>query len=220
MTFFRKKTTGSITEIPLENMLRAQIVSRGIKDKRTLDAFRKNPRHLFVDDTLKSKAYDDYPMPIGEGQTISQPYMVALMVELLELKGGEKVLEIGAGSGFMTAILATLAKKVISIERIESLADQARLKLDNMGFKNIDIITANGTEGYGPEAPYDAIIVSAAPETLPQELLNQLKNNATLVIPVGMRFSQTLYAIKRKGDEFQKNAVCSCVFVPLVDNGN
>lgn len=197
-------------------MVEEQLISRGIKDKRVLDAFRKVPRHEFVSKELKDSAYIDSPLPIGEGQTISQPYMVALMTECLCLKGQERVLEIGTGSGYQTAILAELAKEVYSVERIEILALRARQTLEILGYKNIKIKIDDGTLGWPEFSPYEGIIVTAAAPKVPPPLIEQLKDGGLLVIPLNGRFSQILTVIEKTKDKLKVNEVCSCVFVPMI----
>lgn len=197
-------------------MVETQLVRRGILDRRVLAAMGNVPREKFVAQDLEKDAYGDYPLSIGEGQTISQPYMVAIMTECLELKGTEKILELGTGSGYQTAILAELAQLVISIERIPSLADQARLRLIQLGYKNIQVIAADGTLGYPTEQPYDGIIVTAGAPKIPDTLVNQLKPGGRLVIPVGTKFSQTLTIVEKKDKGYKSRGVLGCVFVPLL----
>lgn len=197
-------------------MVETQLVRRGILDRRVLAAMGNVPREKFVAQNLEKDAYSDYPLSIGEGQTISQPYMVAIMTECLELKGTEKVLELGTGSGYQTAILAELALSVISIERIPVLADQARLRLVQLGYKNIQVIAADGTLGYPAEQPYDRIIVTAGAPKIPETLVNQLKPGGKLVIPVGSKFSQTLMLIEKVEKGYTSKGVLGCVFVPLL----
>ncbi|MGE4357496.1 MAG: protein-L-isoaspartate(D-aspartate) O-methyltransferase [Candidatus Omnitrophota bacterium] len=199
-----------------QKMVNDQLLSRGIKDKRVIEAFLKVPRHKFVSENNITEAYDDHPLPIGEGQTISQPYMVALMTECLDLKGEEKVLEIGTGSGYQTAILAELALEVYSIERFSSLAEKARLALTDLGYKNIKIKIGDGTLGWEEFAPYDRIIVTAGAPEIPPPLILQLKENGRLVIPLGDSFSQVLTVIEKIGNRIKKEEICGCVFVPLV----
>jgi protein-L-isoaspartate(D-aspartate) O-methyltransferase len=199
-----------------EMMVQTQLIPRGIRDERVLSAMRKVPRHLFVPDYLQEEVYGDYPLPIGEGQTISQPYMVALMTQCLELKGPEKVLEIGTGSGYQTAILAELAEKVYSIERIELLASGARKVLVELGYKNIFIRVGDGTLGWPEEAPFDRIMVTAGAPKIPFSLTEQLPEGGKLAIPVGSSFSQTLTVVEKKGGKLETREICSCVFVPLL----
>ena len=197
-------------------MVEVQLISRGIKDKRVLDAFRKVPRHEFVPKELIDSAYIDSPLPIGEGQTISQPYMVALMTECLCLKGEEKVLEIGTGSGYQAAILAELAKEVYSIERIEILTLRATEILESLGYKNIKVKTGDGTLGWLEFSPYEGIIVTAAAPKVPLPLIEQLKDGGFLVIPLNGRFSQILTVIEKTKDKLRVSEVCGCVFVPMI----
>jgi len=197
-------------------MVKDQLISRGIKDKRVLAAMEKVPRHLFVPAHLQSSAYDDMAMPIGEGQTISQPYMVAIMTELLELKGTEKVLEVGTGSGYQAAILSELASVVITVERVKTLADKAQEHLKELGYNNVRVVSGDGTEGCTAEAPFDGIIVTAGCPDIPQPLIDQLKDGGRLVIPVGDRYSQILTRVIKKGNKIEKEYSIGCVFVPLI----
>ncbi|MCS7232907.1 MAG: protein-L-isoaspartate(D-aspartate) O-methyltransferase [Synergistetes bacterium] len=197
-------------------MIKEQIEARGLKDEKILNVMRKVPRHLFVPQAYLSESYDDHPLPIGEGQTISQPYMVALMTSLLDLKGDERVLEIGTGSGYQTAILAELAKEVFSIERIESLAKSAEERLKALGYKNVRIKVGDGSLGWEEYAPYDAIIVTAAAPKVPSPLTKQLKVGGRIVIPIGDRFFQNLHRYVKKGEEtLEGHDFGGCVFVPL-----
>ena len=177
-----------------EMMVKNQIERRGIHDERVLQAMREIPRHLFIPENLQNVAYEDRPLPIGEGQTISQPYIVALMTELLQLNGNEKVLEIGTGSGYQAAILSSLTKEVYSIEIIRSLAVRAEKKLLKMKYNNITVKLGDGYEGWSEHAPFDAIIVTAAPDKIPRALINQLKLGGKMVVPVGA-YSQELKLI-------------------------
>jgi len=197
-------------------MVEEQIVSRGIKDPRVIAAMKKAPRHLFVEEALQSQAYSDHPLPIGEKQTISQPYMVALMTEALQLKEKEKVLEIGAGSGYQTAILAELAEKVFSIERIRSLAIKARQLLYELGYFNVEIKIFDGTHGWMEEAPFDAIIVTAGAPDIPQPLLDQLAIDGRLVIPVGDAYAQDLMRVTKTKEGIKKEELGGCRFVKLI----
>ncbi|MFH1460778.1 MAG: protein-L-isoaspartate(D-aspartate) O-methyltransferase [Candidatus Omnitrophota bacterium] len=199
-----------------KKMVEFQLMARGIKDTRVLDVFLKIPRHEFVPEELIKSAYEDCPLPIGNGQTISQPYMVALMTELLGLTGREKVLELGTGSGYQTAVLAELAKEVYSIERIKKLSKAAWEQLQRFNYSNVKLEVGDGSLGWAEFAPYDAIIVTAsAPET-PKILIEQLKDNGRLVIPVGGRFSQELLLIEKEPGEIKTHEICGCVFVPLL----
>ncbi len=197
-------------------MVGEQIVSREIKDPRVIAAMKKVPRHLFVEEALQGQAYSDHPLPIGEKQTISQPYMVALMTEALALKGKEKVLEIGAGSGYQTAILAELAEKVFSIERIRSLAIRARQLLYDLGFFNVEIKIFDGTHGWMEEAPFDAIIVTAGAPDIPHPLLDQLAIDGRLVIPVGDTYAQDLIRVTKTKEGIKKEDLGGCRFVKLI----
>lgn len=197
-------------------MVEEQIISRGIKDPRVIAAMKKVPRHLFVEEALQSQAYNDHPLPIGEKQTISQPYMVALMTEALQLKEKERVLEIGAGSGYQTAILAELAEKVFSIERIRSLAIKARQLLYELGYYNIEIKIFDGTYGWVEEAPFDAIVVTAGAPDIPQPLLEQLAMGGRLVIPVGDAYVQDLIRVTKTEEGIKKEDLGGCRFVKLI----
>lgn len=197
-------------------MVEEQIISRGIKDPRVISAMKKVPRHLFVEEALQSQAYSDYPLPIGEKQTISQPYMVALMTEGLLLTGKEKVLEIGTGSGYQTAILAELCEKVFSIERIRSLAVKARKLLYELGYFNVEVRISDGTAGWVEESPFDGIIVTAGAPNIPEPLYSQLKIGGRLIIPIGDAFSQDLYRITKKEDGIVKENLGGCRFVKLI----
>jgi protein-L-isoaspartate(D-aspartate) O-methyltransferase len=197
-------------------MVDIQIVSRGIYDEATLNAFRSVPRHLFVEEALWNQAYNDYPLPIGEGQTISQPYIVALMTQSLALKAGDRVLEIGTGSGYQTAILAEIAAEVFSVERIEGLAARAGQLLGTLGYGNVHIRVDDGTQGWIEQCPFDAIIVAAGSPDVPQPLVDQLKDGGRLVIPVGGRASQELIKVVKDGNEIVRNNLGSCRFVKLI----
>jgi len=206
-----------IYAIARERMVREQIETRGIKDPRVLAVMRKIPRHLFVDKALWSQAYNDYPLPIGEGQTISQPYIVALMTASLELKGTEKVLEIGTGSGYQTAILAELAQSVFTLERSRTLMERAKSTLDHLGYFNVAYKVGDGTIGWPELAPFQAIIVTAAAPDVPFPYIEQLDKGGRLVIPVGDRSGQMLYKITKLTDgTLQKEGLCGCRFVPLI----
>ena len=198
-------------------MVEGQIIARGIKDRRVIEAMLKLPRHIFVEEAMASQAYNDKPLPIGEKQTISQPYMVALMTELLELTGKEKVLEIGTGSGYQAAVLATLADRVYTIERIRPLALKARKSLDSLGLLNVNIKISDGTVGWREEAPFDAILVTAGAPDIPRELVDQLAANGKLVIPVGDLYEQTLVRITKRedGSTIRENSI-GCRFVKLI----
>jgi protein-L-isoaspartate(D-aspartate) O-methyltransferase len=187
-------------EIARRRMVEAQVIARGIRDRRVIEAMQKIPRHLFVEEAMAAQAYNDNPLPIGEKQTISQPYIVALMSELLELKGKEKVLELGTGSGYQAAVLAVLAERVCTMERIRPLAMRARKVLDGLGLLNVNIRVGDGTCGWEEEAPFDAILVTAGAPEIPDTLVAQLAVGGRLVLPVGDQFSQTLVRIVKQQD--------------------
>jgi protein-L-isoaspartate(D-aspartate) O-methyltransferase len=197
-------------------MVEEQITSRGTKDARLIAAMKKIPRHLFVEEALQSQAYTDHPLPIGEKQTISQPYMVALMTEALLLTGKEKVLEIGTGSGYQTAILAELSEKVFSVERIRSLAIRARKLLYELGYFNVEIKIFDGTFGWTAESPFDAIVVTAGSPDVPQPLIDQLAIGGRLVIPVGDAFVQDLFRVTKTEEGIRKEDLGGCRFVKLI----
>lgn len=199
-----------------ERMVREQIEARGVRDERVLKAMRDLPRHFFVPPDLVREAYQDNPLPIGSGQTISQPYMVAWMTELLALKGGEKVLEIGTGSGYQAAILGRLARKVFSMEKHETLALQARERLGLLGIENVEVLVGDGSAGLPGEAPFDAIIVTAGAPSVPRPLEEQLADGGRLVIPVGPSGMQELTLVTREGERLKRKEEGGCVFVPLV----
>lgn len=197
------------------DMVERQIAARGVRDPRVLEAMRAVPRHLFVSPAEADSAYDDRPLPIGSGQTISQPYVVAFMAEQLRLTGKEKVLEIGTGSGYSTAILASLAGKVYSIEIRPELSLEAKERLLKLGVKNVELRAADGYRGWPEQAPFDAILVTAAPEKVPPPLLEQLSASGRMVIPVGA-FYQELKVIKRQGGGYTEKSVLPVRFVPFV----
>ena len=200
-----------------KRMVEKDISPRGLKDQRVLDAMLKVPRHLFVSEAQRMSAYEDHPLPIGEGQTISQPYIVALMTEALQLTGSETVLEIGTGSGYQTAILAELAARVYSIERIPSLTGRARKVLDSLGYKNVLVKLSDGTMGWDEYAPYDRILVTAGAPSVPEPLVDQLVPGGILVIPVGSNSLQELVRVtKREDGSVKEDRMGSCVFVRLV----
>jgi len=199
-----------------QKMLESQIRARNVRDPRVLEALRKVPRHLFVEEALRDRAYLDKALPIGEKQTISQPYMVAAMSEALELRGEERVLEIGTGSGYQTAILAELAESVFSVERIADFVPAARRRLEALGHYNVLIKVGDGTIGWSEHAPYDGILVTAAAPQVPRPLLEQLKVGGRLVVPMGAEDSQTLMRISRQEDGFQEEALGECRFVKLI----
>lgn len=197
-------------------MVRTQLIPRGIRDKRVLFAMGKVPRHLFVDEPIRHRAYDDCALSIGDGQTISQPYMVAVMTELLELKGDERALEIGTGSGYQTAVLAGLAKEVYTVERHGSLSMQAMKTLDRAGYGNIHFRVGDGTLGWPEESPFQAIIITAGAPEIPKPLIEQLDEGGIIVIPVGDRFGQRLLKAKKLNGELQGEYHTPCTFVPLL----
>lgn len=197
-------------------MVRTQLIPRGIKDERVLRAMRKVPRHLFVDESIQYKAYEDMALQISEEQTISQPYMVAIMTELLALKGNEKVLEIGTGSGYQAAVLAELAKEVYTIERFGALAQRAREIFRSLGYVNIYDKVGDGTLGWPEEAPFDRIMITAGTPKIPDPLIQQLSQGGIIVAPVGERFSQQLLKVKESGGRLSEEYHTPCVFVPLV----
>ena len=197
-------------------MVSEQLQRRGILDPRVLRAVGKVPRHLFVDEALVGRAYGDHPLPIGDGQTISQPYMVALMTEALELHGHERVLEIGTGCGYQTAVLAEVCGKVFSVERLKSLADRATRRLDSLGYYNVLVRVADGSLGWKEEAPFDAILVAAAAPTIPQALVDQLAPKGRLIVPVGDVYTQSLRKGVREEAGMRWSDLGGCVFVKLV----
>ena len=202
-----------------KKMVDAQIRSRGVRDERVLRAMEKIPRHLFVDEGLIDQAYSDSPLPIGEKQTISQPYIVAIITEALELKGSEKVLELGTGSGYQAAILAELADRVFTIERIALLAQKARKLLESLNYYNVVIRVGDGTYGWREESPFDAIAVSAGSPSIPRTLVEQLAIGGRLVIPVGDRYSQNLIKLTRLSEnpnDVKKEDLGGCRFVNLI----
>ena len=204
--------------IAREKMVAEQLVKRGIKDPRVLAAMRKVPRHVFVDEALATRAYGDYPLPIGEKQTISQPYMVALMTEALAPGPKDRVLEIGTGSGYQTAILAELCSKVFSVERIRVIAERAEKTLKELGYSNFLIRVGDGSKGWKEEAPFNGILVTAGAPGVPKVLEQQLTDGGGLIIPVGDEFSQSLIKIVRDKDEFHHHDLTGCVFVKLIGN--
>jgi protein-L-isoaspartate(D-aspartate) O-methyltransferase len=202
--------------IARERMVRNQLIPRGIKDPRVLEVMGKIPRHLFIEEALLGEAYNDHPLPIGHKQTISQPYIVALMTEALDLTGDEKTLEIGTGSGYQTAILAELSYKVYTIERIRPLMVKARTILAELGYTNILFKAFDGTLGWKEHAPYDAIMVTAGAPRVPHPLRDQLADGGRIVIPVGNRFSQELVKLTREGENFVEENLGGCRFVDLL----
>jgi len=197
-------------------MVESQIMNRGILNEKLLEIMKQVPRHLFVSKSMISAAYDDHPLPIGHGQTISQPYMVAIMTDILELKGDEKVLEVGAGSGYQAAILSKLAKKVVTVERVKELAERTKKLLKKYKYENVKVIHGDGTKGYEKNAPYNAIIVTAAAPKIPNKLIEQLAENGRIVAPIGPRWHQELIRIKKTNGKLEKDYFGGCIFVPLI----
>ncbi len=197
------------------HMVQEQLVKRGLADPLVLAAMGRVPRHLFVEESLRDRAYDDHPLPIGEGQTISQPYMVALMAETLKLAEGEKVLEVGTGSGYLTAVLAEQGVQVCSIEFSERLAEHARIALQALGYHSVTVHIGDGTLGWPAEAPFDAIVVGAAAPCLPRPLLDQLRLGGRLVVPMGEEELQTLVRVWKEPHGFREEYFGECRFVKL-----
>ncbi|PIQ84531.1 MAG: protein-L-isoaspartate O-methyltransferase [Candidatus Omnitrophica bacterium CG11_big_fil_rev_8_21_14_0_20_63_9] len=197
-------------------MVKEQLQARGIVNPRVLAAFRRVPRHVFVPPQLVSEAYTDHPLPIGGGQTISQPYMVALMTERLRLQGHERVLEIGTGSGYQAAILAELALEVYSVERLPELLADVSDRLSGLGYLNVHLAAANGSLGWPERAPYDAILVTAAVPRVPQPLIEQLAEGGRMVLPVGPAQGQVLMEVHKRGGTVTEQPLIGCVFVPLI----
>ena len=202
--------------IARERMVRDQLMPRGISDSGVLKAMGKIPRHLFIEEALMGEAYNDHPLPIGHQQTISQPYIVALMTQALELKGKEKTLEIGTGSGYQTAILAELSEKVYTVERIGPLLERARSLLDELGYTNVLFNAFDGTLGWKEYGPYDAIMVTAGAPSAPEPLYEQLAEGGRMIIPIGDKFSQELIKIVRRKDQFRQRNLGGCRFVDLI----
>lgn len=197
-------------------MVQYQLVNRGIRDGRVIKAMSEVPRHLFVPELYQHAAYEDCPLPIGEGQTISQPYMVAIMTQCLELKGKENVLEIGTGSGYQAAILSKLTSHVYTIERHSALASRAKIILKQMGYDNIDVIEGDGSLGLPEKAPFHGIIVTACAPHAPKCLLEQLEIGGRLVIPIGNPYNQILYQVVKTEKETKSRDILECAFVPLI----
>jgi len=198
-------------------MVQSQIRARGVTDPRVLDALTQVPRHHFLPPDLAEHAYGDHALGIGSGQTISQPFMVAVMTEALGLEGGERVLEVGTGSGYQCAVLAALCAEVFTVERIASLAETAEDLLDDLGFENVRVLTGDGSTGWADEAPFDAILVTAGAPAAPPTLMDQLSpEGGRLVAPVGDRELQRVVRVVRHGSEFHKETLLACRFVPLV----
>lgn len=198
------------------DMVEQQLRKRGIRDERVLNAMGRVPRHLFVNEELASSAYDDGPLPIGEGQTISQPFMVAAMAEALELNGDKRVLEIGGGCGYQAAVLSLLAAEVITVERLPGLAALARTNLLRSGYGNVRVGEGDGSLGWAAEAPYDAILVSAAAPRIPQPLFDQLQHTGALVVPVGNADFQQVLRIVKNDEQPRRETLYGCRYVPLI----
>lgn len=196
-------------------MAREQLEARGIRDPRVLGALRRIPRHLFVHPEWAERAYEDRPLPIGYGQTISQPYMVACMSEALELTGGEKVLEIGTGSGYQTAVLCEMGARVWSVERLPELSEEARSRLESLGHR-ANFRIADGSMGWPEEAPFDRVLVTAGAPDMPITLLTQLAERGSMIVPVGGEAEQELFLVRREAGRVTRRRICSCVFVKLV----
>jgi protein-L-isoaspartate(D-aspartate) O-methyltransferase len=197
-------------------MIEEQLRARGIADRRVLDAVAAIPRERFVPESLIARAYDDCALPIGHGQTISQPYMVARSLEVAALRPGDRALEVGAGSGYQAALLGRLAARTVAVERVEALAVEARKRLADLGLANVSIVHADGSRGWPPEAPYDVILVAAGAPRVPQALVDQLAEGGRLVIPLGSELVQMLTVLKKAGTEIERTTHEACVFVPLV----
>jgi len=198
-----------------EKMVEVQIAGRGIKNAKVLDAMGKVPRHFFVPEELRNSAYADGPLPIGEGQTISQPYIVAYMTEILELRGAERVLEVGTGSGYQTAVLAEIVKDVFTIEVVATLSQRAQEVLKSLGYVNIQFKIGDGTKGWKDFAPYEAIMVTAAPGSVPKALQEQLQVGGRMIIPIGVEY-QELVLVRREEKTFTETRLLPVRFVPLV----
>ncbi len=204
-------------DVARRRMIDVEIIGRGITDRRVIEAMQKVPRHIFVEEAMSAQAYSDSSLPIGDRQTISQPYIVALMTQMLQLTGKEKVLEIGTGSGYQAAILATLADRVYTIERLRPLAMRARKALDSLGLLNVNLKIGDGSEGWQSEAPFDAILVTAGAPDVPAPLIEQLNNGGRLVIPIGTQYDQRLVKIVREEDgSITREELVECRFVKLV----
>ena len=203
-----------------QHMVDSQVRARGICDARVLAAMTRVPRHDFAPERYRDQAYEDHPLPIAEGQTISQPYIVALMLEALKISSADKVLEIGTGSGYVSALLAELAGYVVSMERHDSLAESARKLLADLGYTNVRVVTGDGTQGFPESAPYNAIIVSAAAAEVPPALVAQLAERGRMIIPVGAEDAQQLRLVCREHGQLQTELRELCRFVPLVASGS
>jgi protein-L-isoaspartate(D-aspartate) O-methyltransferase len=203
-----------------DRMVKLQVESRDVRDARVLAALRRVPRHLFLPAGSRGAAYEDHPVGIGHDQTMSQPYMVAFMTELLELRGTERVLEIGTGSGYQSAVLAELCASVYSVERIGELADHARAALRDLGYRNVQVRTGDGSEGWPEHAPFDRILVTAAAPAVPAALIEQVGDNGLIVVPVGdMMGTQELVIVRKVGSRVDIRESIGCRFVPLLGSG-
>ncbi len=198
-----------------ERMVQQQIIMRGIADERVLAAMRKVPREQFVPEPIRDLSYSDRPLPIGEEQTISQPFIVAFMTDKLEVKPGDRVLEIGTGSGYQAAILAEMGAKVYTIEIVQSLGERAAATLERLGYKNVHVKIGDGYRGWPEHAPFDAVIVTCAPERVPQPLVDQTKEGGRIVIPVGPPNDQRLYVLEKKAGRLERRAILAVRFVPM-----
>jgi protein-L-isoaspartate(D-aspartate) O-methyltransferase len=201
-----------------QRMVDQHLRARGITDERVLEAMARVPRHEFAPQRYRDQAYEDHPLPIGEGQTISQPYIVAIMLEALSLMPSDRVLEVGTGSGYVTALLAQLTAEVISVERHRALADSAGEALSRLGYRNVRVIVGDGSRGFAEAAPYNAIIVSAAAPQLPHELMDQLAEGGRLIIPIGWEDSQQLQLIEKRNGQPRTSLRELCRFVPLISD--
>lgn len=201
-----------------EEMVQNQIIARGITSEKVIQALQNVERHLFVPEESVHRAYEDRPLPIGHGQTISQPYIVALMTNVLELEKTDKVLEVGTGSGYQAAVLAEIVDQVYTIEIVEPLGKQARELLKNLGYNNVNVKIGNGYKGWPENAPYDAIIVTAAPTEIPEPLKEQLAEGGRMVIPVGERFAQELVLLEKTKGKLKRKDIIPVRFVPMVDD--
>jgi protein-L-isoaspartate(D-aspartate) O-methyltransferase len=199
-----------------DRMVEEQLVRRGVTDPRVLEAMRRIPRHRFVEEALRDRAYGDHPLPIGENQTISQPYIVGIMTQLLDVRPTDKVLEVGTGSGYQTAVLAELARRVCSVERFLSLAARARRILEELGYTSAVVKTADGTYGWPDEAPFERIIVTAGAPAVPGPLFQQLAEGGRMVLPVGGSQSQVLHVVEKVDGRMRTVTDCDCTFVKLV----
>ena len=211
----RAHTSGPDYAAQRQQMVATQIAARGISDERVLAALKKVPREEFVPERIRSASYDDSPLPIGHGQTISQPYIVAFMTEQLRPQSKDRVLEVGTGSGYQAAVLAELVADVYSIEIAEPLARSAQAVLQRLGYKNVHVEAGDGYKGWPKHAPFDAIIVTCAPEQVPQPLIDQLKESGRMIIPVGAAFAQELYLLEKKEGKLERRAVLPVRFVPM-----